>query len=93
MAMSYENFKRMVEVFDAELQKKYEGTGLKAPKLKVKDRTKTINVNLADYIVDSLREASATTGLSQREIVERCLQHSLNKIIHQHNKTVSYWKR
>ena len=91
--MSYENFKRMVEVFDAELQKKYEGTGLKPPKLKVKDTTRTLNANIRDYLYQALVDASKITGKSQRQIIEECLAAQLNKIVHAHTKTASYWKR
>lgn len=91
--MSYDKFKRMVERFDEEQAKKYKPTGLKPPKLKVKDTTKTLNANVKDYLYDALVDASRITGKSQRQIIEECLAGGLNKIVHQHTKTVSFWKR
>ncbi len=91
--MSYDQFKRMVERFDEEQAAKHKAAGLKPPKLKVKDTTKCLNANIRDYLYNALVDASRITGKSQREIIEECLAAQLNKIVHQHTKTVSFWKR
>ena len=91
--MSYEEFQRMVERFDQEQAKKYSKTGLKPPKLTIKDTTKCINANISNGIYEALVEASRITGESQRRLIEQSLSMSLDKIVHKHTKTASYWRR
>ena len=91
--MSYDQFKRMVERFDEEQAKKFKNSGLKPPKLKVKDTTCTVNANISPAIYEALKTASELTGMTQRALLERSLTMSLDKIVHSHTKTVSFWKR
>lgn len=91
--MSYEEFQRMVQRFDEEQAKKYSKTGLKPPKLTIRDTTKTINANISNGIYEALVEASRITGESQRRLIEQSLSMSLDKIVHKHTKTASYWRR
>lgn len=91
--MSYEEFQRMVQRFDEEQAKKYNKTGMKPPKLTIRDTTKTINANISNGIYEALIEASRITGMTQRALIEKALSMSLSKIVHQTTKTQSYWRR